>query len=74
LPVDELQHIAAMGGGRYVTVNEAGALIDGLRALHSLPSRDYEVGQRVSAWQNAGIWLLPPLLLLVPLLARRGWL
>jgi hypothetical protein len=28
----------------------------------------------VDAWRNEGIWLLPLLLLLAALLARRGWL
>ena len=28
---------------------------------------------RVASWLNDGVWLLPPLLLLAALLARRGW-
>jgi hypothetical protein len=28
----------------------------------------------LNTWRNEGIWLLPPLLLLAALIARRGWL
>ncbi len=29
---------------------------------------------RLTTWQNGGVWLLPPLLLLAAWLARRGWI
>jgi Ca-activated chloride channel family protein len=77
LPVDQLQHIAAAGGGHYVPVSEAGTLIGRLqsqRASASEDEREDQTGQQLTTWRNDSIWLLPPLLLLVPLFARRGWL
>jgi len=76
LAVDQLEHIAAAGGGYYTPVSEAGALVARLQALSASPASGQQINthQHVNAWQNGGIWLLPPLLLVVPLLARRGWL
>jgi Ca-activated chloride channel family protein len=76
LPVDQLERIAAAGGGRYVPLSETPTLIAALEQDRARPTGDYETstGQEVNAWRNGGVWLLPPLLLLVPLMARKGWL
>jgi Ca-activated chloride channel homolog len=76
LPVDQLQRIAAAGGGRYLPVSETGTLIADLQAVRAYATSDYQSdpAQRVNTWRNAGVWLLPLLLVLAPLLARRGWL
>jgi hypothetical protein len=47
--------------------------------LHAAGSREMRSGVaaphvRLSSWLNDGVWLLPPLLLLAALIARRGWL
>lgn len=70
-----LEQVAAAGGGRYVPLS---GLPDLIAHLHAAGSR--ELGSSVAAphaqlasWLNDGVWLLPPLLLLAALLARRGW-
>lgn len=75
LDIDLLQHLAGAGNGRYVDLQRLPALTEELqaRAEHgeaAAPARDIEV----SHWQDAGVWLLPVLLMLAALLARRGWL
>ncbi len=76
LPVEELEHLAVAGGGRYVPVSASSELIQRLENDRRFPTNEYEntPGQHLGTWVNEGVWLLPPLLLLVPLLARRGWL
>lgn len=74
LPVEQLEHLAAAGGGRYVSFNDAESLIAELSRRTSASEFETPAGPGVSLWRNAGIWLLPPLVLLVSLLARRGWL
>jgi Ca-activated chloride channel homolog len=74
LPVDELQRIAATGGGRYVPLSDTASLIAELGRRAPTSEVEIDAQSRVDLWRNAGIWLLPPLLVLVPLLARRGWL
>jgi Ca-activated chloride channel family protein len=77
LPVDQLQHIAAAGGGSYFPAGDAGELIDELKQDRSYRARTEDMestAQRVESWRNDGIWLLPVLLLSVALIARRGWL
>lgn len=73
---DELQRLANAGGGKFVPI---GALHDLLSALesdqsHSVDAHAEPAQTRVDQWRNEGVWLLPPLLLLAALLARRGWL
>lgn len=69
-----LSRLAAAGGGRYevMTANQddVQALHAGLRAVRAKAMTD-EAGD---AWQDQGPWLLLPLLLLVALGFRRGWL
>lgn len=73
---DELERLAAAGGGRFVTLTGVPDLIATLRAApsHSLDSSVSQAGSRVADWRNDGIWLLPPLLVLAALVARRGWI
>jgi Ca-activated chloride channel family protein len=75
LPTDLLQHLAAAGGGDYTGVSGARQLIASMQAHRSDKNL---AGEKVSdvelnTWRNEGIWLLPPLLLLAALIARRGW-
>jgi Ca-activated chloride channel homolog len=76
LPLEQLQRIASAGGGRYVSVGDVGDLIHTMQADHAYQAGGYEaVGDKqVSTWKNDGVWLLLPLVLLAPLVARRGWL
>jgi Ca-activated chloride channel family protein len=77
LPVDQLQRIAAAGGGEYVPASESSQLIQKLEQERAFSAREEgrpDAVRQVSKWRNDGIWLLPLLLLCVPLLARRGWL
>jgi Ca-activated chloride channel homolog len=71
-----LQRLAASGGGRFVTLS---GLTDLIRTLRAAPSPEFDPGtstsgSRLASWRNDGIWLMPPLLLLAALLARRGWI
>jgi Ca-activated chloride channel family protein len=76
LPRDDLERLAAAGGGRYVDVGDIGRLLAQLEAGKTLDSSRFEQSteQRVTQWRNDGVYLLVPLVLLMPLLARRGWL
>lgn len=75
LDVDRLRQLAASGGGRYVDLAALPALIGDLqaRAGHAGMARERQ-DIRVAHWLDGGIWLLPFLLLLAAVLARRGWL
>lgn len=71
-----LAKLAAAGGGRYVPLSALPALI---ARLHAAGSREMSSGVaapdvRVASWLDDGVWLLPPLLLLAALIARRGWI
>lgn len=71
-----LGQLAAAGGGRYVPLSGLPALI---AELHEAGSRKMSSGVqapdvRLASWLNDGVWLLPPLLLLAALVARRGWI
>ncbi len=73
-PVDRalLQRLARAGGGRVFGLDEMPAL---LTQLQTQVPRSATTLTDVEAerWRDAGVWLLPPLLLLAALLARRGW-
>lgn len=77
LQTEELQHIAAAGGGDYVPVGGVSGLIKTLEAQQARALNADKASssseQMLSTWQNEGVWLLPPLLLLAAWLARRGW-
>jgi len=73
---EALRQLAAAGGGRFVTLAGLPSLVGTLHAARAYaldvdPSRS---GTALATWRNEGVWLLPPLLLLVGLIARRGWL
>jgi Ca-activated chloride channel family protein len=72
----ELQRIASAGGGEFVPVTRVSSLLAALEAqqARNLEADNSSVSKtRLSTWQNEGVWLLPPLLLLAAWLARRGW-
>jgi Ca-activated chloride channel homolog len=76
LDTDLLQQVATAGGGRFV---ELSALPELIADLHDAGSREMSSGVaapqvRLASWLNDGVWLLPPLLLLAALVARRGWI
>jgi Ca-activated chloride channel family protein len=75
LDADRLRQLAASGGGRYVDLANLPALIDALQARPNPASgATAKAGVTVEHWRDAGVWLLPALLLLAAWLARRGWL
>ena len=76
LQTEELQHIAAAGGGEYVPISGVPGLVKVLEAQQSRALEEDKASSSetmLSTWQNEGVWLLPPLLLLAAWLARRGW-
>ena len=69
-----LAALAASGGGRYAPMTTDGSDVAALKTeLHAGPSvaATGEVGDE---WQDRGPWLLLPLLLVVAVGFRRGWL
>ena len=75
LDTDQLQQLATLGGGMYADLPRLPSLISDLQAA-STRSGKARVENNVSVvhWLDGGIWLLPLLLVIVALLARRGWL
>ncbi|MGH8138482.1 MAG: vWA domain-containing protein [Steroidobacteraceae bacterium] len=76
LQTDQLRRVAAAGGGLYVPITALSELIARLQTNPAVSSSrpDAAAQKDVVTWLNGGIWLLPPLLLLAALLARKGWL
>ncbi len=70
----DLAALAAAGGGRYVPMSADHSDIDALRSELRVGTSLKLSGQTGAAWQDRGPWLLVPLLLLVALAFRRGWL
>jgi Ca-activated chloride channel family protein len=69
-----LTALAAAGGGRYVPMSADRSDIDALHAqLRSGPVKAV-AGPVGDEWQDRGPWLLLPLLLVVAMAFRRGWL
>lgn len=72
---DLLQRVATAGGGHFVPLSALPQLI---ADLHEAGSRKMSSGVaahvKLSSWLNDGVWLLPALLLLAALVARRGWI
>lgn len=69
-----LAALAAAGGGRYAAMTTDHRDIDDLHAqLRSAPATLAD-GQQGDQWQDRGAWLLLPLLPIVALAFRRGWL
>jgi Ca-activated chloride channel homolog len=75
LQTPRLERLAAAGGGRFFTLATVPDLISTLDAARSLAvDQGLEAGDaRVASWRNDGVWLLPALLVLTALLARKGW-
>jgi len=75
LDSDQLKQLANTGGGGYVDLAQVPGLINYLQAApHAAGDAVAAQGVEVSHWRDEGVWLLPVLLLLAGLLARRGWL
>lgn len=75
LDSERLKQLADTGGGGYVDIAQVSGLITYLQS--EPPSASGAIaaqGIEVSHWSDEGIWLLPAILLLAGLLARRGWL
>ena len=73
-PVDRalLQQLARAGGGQVFGLDEMPALLTQLQTQVTRNATPL-AGVEAVRWRDAGVWLLPPLLLLAALLARRGW-
>ena len=69
-----LAALAAGGGGRYVAMTTDRSDIDALHAQLRSAKATLADGQHGDQWQDRGAWLLLPLLPLVALAFRRGWL
>ena len=70
-----LAALASAGGGRYVPMTAANSSdIEALHAELRTGSSVAASGLRGDEWQDRGPWLLLPLLLLLALGFRRGWL
>jgi len=76
LAVEELQHLASVGAGRYWSLGDLSTLIASLHGGAENPFDEHAIATKIEVgeWRNEGIWLLPPLLLFAALFARRGWL
>ena len=75
LATDLLQQLANAGGGRYVDSSQPAALLADLQSATPRPGEAVaEQGQSVTHWRDAGAYILPVVLLLAALLARRRWL
>jgi Ca-activated chloride channel family protein len=73
---EALRQLASAGGGRFVTLAGLPSLVGSLHAARAftLDADAARSGTALATWRNEGVWLLPPLLLLVGLIARKGWL
>ncbi|EIM01001.1 colicin transporter [Rhodanobacter thiooxydans] len=69
-----LAALAAAGGGRYVAMGTDQRDVDALHAQLQSTRATLADGQHGDQWQDRGAWLLLPLLPLVALMFRRGWL
>jgi Ca-activated chloride channel family protein len=72
---EHLSRLADTGGGRYVDLQTLPKMIAALQAGPAELGAAVEAqGVKVEHWQDAGVWLLPLLLLLAASFARRGWI
>ncbi len=69
-----LTALAVAGGGRYAAMSADQRDVDALHAQLRSAKATLADGQVGDAWQDRGAWLLLPLLPLVALAFRRGWL
>jgi Ca-activated chloride channel homolog len=72
---DKLRHLADAGGGRFVSVGALQELSNGLQSedSNSMDEHSERAQSGLEQWRNEGVWLLPLLLLLAAMIARRGW-
>ncbi|MEO7052511.1 MAG: VWA domain-containing protein [Rhodanobacter sp.] len=66
--------LARAGGGSYVPMSTVQQDIDALHTELRKAPTTAAAGQRGDQWQDRGPWLLLPLLLLVAMAFRRGWI
>ena len=70
-----LQQLAETGGGSYVDIAQLPSLLTNMQATSESANGVLAVhGVQVAQWRDAGIWLLPLLLVLAAFLARKDWL
>jgi Ca-activated chloride channel family protein len=70
-----LRALAAAGGGAYAPAADDRSDINAMMAaLHAASAAKEEAGASTAQWEDRGPWLLLPLLPLVALGFRRGWL
>ncbi|RDS82724.1 VWA domain-containing protein [Dyella psychrodurans] len=70
----DLRALAQAGGGRYAVMSGDSSDTTALHAELQLPQQNAMVnGLHGDAWQDQGPWLLLPLLLVVAMAFRRGW-
>ena len=75
LDVDKLKQLASTGGGGYADIAQVQGLINYLQTTPLPTEGALEAeGLTVSHWRDEGVWLLPLLILLASVLARKGWL
>ena len=75
LDTEQLRQLAQTGGGGYVDIAQLPGLISYLQSVpHTAGGAVAAQGIEVSHWQDEGVWLMPAILLLAGLLARRSWL
>jgi Ca-activated chloride channel family protein len=68
-----LRDVARAGGGVYAPLDETGSGVAALGAPAATQGSD-AAHQQAAVWRDGGAWLLVPLLPLVALAFRRGWL
>jgi Ca-activated chloride channel family protein len=71
-----LRQLAAVGGGQYVNIAKLPDLIANLQTQSQTDTAapTESNGIQILHWRDAGIWLLPLLLLSAALLARKDWI
>jgi Ca-activated chloride channel family protein len=76
LDEDALRQLASSGGGRYADLAALPSLISSLASADVMEGKAEAAAPdiKVARWRDAGAWLLPAVLLMSALLARRAWL
>ena len=75
LDVELLLQLATAGGGRYVDIANLPSLIADLQSSSQKPTDAIAAqGIKLAHWRDAGVYLLPALLLIAALLTRKRWL
>lgn len=67
-----LQSLAQAGGGRVFELSDIATLTARLQAQAGHNAQPL-AGVEAARWRDAGVWLMPALLLVAAALARRGW-